>query len=249
MLSLMASAFSLGAMHALTPGHGKTIMGAYLIGSRGRIIDAIILGLIVTITHTSGVLLLGVLSTVASHYFMPERIQVYTSLIAGFIILAFGIWLCYKRLGTLLHGHDHSHGHSHSPYHSHHNDKNAPHSHEPPHNHHHHENSRRPTLGVLAGLGISGGIVPCPEAFAILLAAISKGMIAGGIVLVLTFSLGLAVVLIGIGIGIIKSGDFLLKRTGVQSSQRIGLVVGMLSSAVITVLGIYLTADALKRVV
>ena len=86
-------AFTLGILHALAPGHGKTIVGAYLVGSRGRIIDAILLGTIVTITHTGGVILLGIIAVIASAYIVPERIQQIASLVSGILIVAVGGWL------------------------------------------------------------------------------------------------------------------------------------------------------------
>ena len=107
-------AFTLGILHALAPGHGKTIVGAYLVGSRGRIIDAILLGTIVTITHTGGVILLGIIAVIASAYIVPERIQQIASLVSGILIVAVGGWLLYKRI---LHIHQHKHNHFHSHNH------------------------------------------------------------------------------------------------------------------------------------
>src|SRR5579864_4636564 len=109
-------AFVLGAAHALTPGHGKTIVAAYLVGSRGTLKHAAFLGGMVTFTHTVSVFLLGMATLFLFQYVVPENITRVLGGISGLSIVAIGAWMLYKRLrGTgHTHSHDHEHGHSHS---------------------------------------------------------------------------------------------------------------------------------------
>lgn len=217
-------AFFLGAAHALTPGHGKTIVAAYLVGSRGTIWDAVYLGSVVTLTHTSSVFILGFLTLFASRYILIDRIYPWLSVISGLLVVAMGIWLL--RLRWRGPGHDHHHGHDHR-----HHDHDHPHNHEHPHPH--------PTPGVSRGqlfsLGVSGGLVPCPEAMVVLLMAVSIHKLGLGLVILVAFSLGLAAVLIAIGVAMILSGPLIGKLAPDRWTSR-ALPIG--SAAVVTLLGI-----------
>ncbi len=222
-------AFTLGILHAMAPGHGKTIVGAYLVGSRGRIIDAILLGTIVTITHTGGVILLGIIAVIASAYIVPERIQQIASLVSGILIVAVGGWLLYKRI---LHIHQHKHNHSHNHHHV-----------ESPHDK---KGDVAPTLGMLLALGISGGIVPCPEALVVLLMAIGSGKILMGLLYVFIFSFGLASVLIAIGIILVKAGNLMQGIVKENWTDKMARSLSLFSALLITILGIYLIIQAGK---
>ena len=114
-------ALGLGAFHALEPGHGKTVVAAYLVGSRGKKIDAVILGLIVTLTHTSSIIILAIIAKVASAKWAlsDEVLHAYLGLGAGALILAVGLWMLVGRLRGQEPLHFHSHGHGHSHDHSH----------------------------------------------------------------------------------------------------------------------------------
>jgi nickel/cobalt exporter len=118
-------ALVLGAMHALSPGHGKTIVGAYLIGSRGTPRHALFLGVTVTVTHTVGVFVLGFATLVASRYVVPERLFPILSLISGLLVLGMGVFLLAQRwrAAQAHHHHDAPHSHAHADHH---------------HDHHHH---------------------------------------------------------------------------------------------------------------
>src|ERR1700680_973853 len=116
-------AFVLGAVHALTPGHGKTIVAAYLIGSRGTLKHAAFLGAMVTFTHTISVFLLGMATLFLFQYVVPEKVTQVLGAISGLSIVAIGAWMLYKR----VRGSAHSHGHDHS--HHHHDDHNHDHEH------------------------------------------------------------------------------------------------------------------------
>ena len=209
-------AFVLGAVHALTPGHGKTLVGAYLIGSRGTVSQAILLGVVVTITHTFSVILLGVGCLVAFQYVVPEKIIPWIGFCSGALITGMGIFLLANRDAIMAHEHDHSGGHSHSHWpgaaHSH--DHSHGHSHGPyagttdaeigGHDHadHEHGPARKEKVGLMAllSLGVSGGMVPCPDALVVLLSAIALNRLAFGLAILLAFSAGLACVLVLVGV-------------------------------------------------
>ncbi len=143
-------AFGLGAIHALAPGHGKTVVAAYLVGSRGTARHALFLGLTTTITHTAGVFALGLITLFVSRYILPEQLYPWLGVTSGLIVVAIGFSLFRGRLGKLAakhaadhthahHHHDHDHGHSHTDHdHSHdHGHSHADHDHSHDHGHAH----------------------------------------------------------------------------------------------------------------
>ena len=159
-------AFGLGAIHALSPGHGKTIVAAYLVGSRGTMGHAAFLGAMVTFTHTISVFALGLGTLLLSQYIVPEKIIPWLGAISGLSIVAIGASLFYKRLLRLRATADHHHPHhSHDHEHDHHHhDHDHPHEHAHDHEHGPHTHTHVPegdvTLGSLIALGASGGLVP-----------------------------------------------------------------------------------------
>jgi len=146
LLGILA-AFGLGAIHALSPGHGKTIVAAYLVGSRGTAKHAAFLGAMVTFTHTISVFLLGLGTLLLAQYVVPEKIIPVLGAVSGLSIVAIGASLFYKRLRRLMaggagHAHSHAHhdhGHVHDHSHEHHHDHDHDHDHEHDHDHAHHE--------------------------------------------------------------------------------------------------------------
>ena len=110
LLGLLLAA-GLGSLHALSPGHGKTVVGAYLVGSRGTARHAAFLGLTVTITHTAGVFALGLATLLASQYILPEKLYPFLSLISGAIVVVIGASLFFKRFRAALPGSQHHHLH------------------------------------------------------------------------------------------------------------------------------------------
>jgi nickel/cobalt transporter (NicO) family protein len=260
------SAFVLGALHALEPGHGKTVVAAYLVGSRGRVRDAFLLGGVVTFTHTFSIILLGVLTVVASAYFVPETVHEVMEVVAGLLVLAVGLWMVRERILLGRSGHGHSHAHQSDHDHAHGEDEHVlvgaaaahVHAHAHPHSedhglghrHDHDVHSHAPppagrlSVWGLVTLGISGGMVPCPAALALLLAAVAMGNIIGGISLVVVFSLGLAAVLIAIGVALVKAahlaGRFL--GGGPDGEGRFARRAGIASALVVTALGVLITA-------
>jgi ABC-type nickel/cobalt efflux system permease component RcnA len=243
-LALLA-AFGWGAAHALSPGHGKTIVAAYLVGARGTFAHALFLGATTTITHTLGVFVLGLLTFVASQYFLPERIYPWLSTISGLLVITIGLSIGWTRLRALwgkdadAHQHDHEHAQDYDPGHVHsHGGKS--HSHLPLE-----AGSGKVTWRSLLALGISGGILPCPSALVVLLGAIALGRVAFGLVLILTFSLGLATVLTAFGLLLLRAGK-LFER--IPDSGRYTGYLAVASAAFITLVGAGITIQALIEI-
>jgi nickel/cobalt exporter len=243
-------AFALGAAHALTPGHGKTIVAAYLVGSRGTLKHAAFLGGMVTLTHTITVFLLGLATLFLFQYVVPQKVTQVLGAISGLSIVAIGGWMLYKRLRGA--GHTHTHDHDHHHDHEHHHD----HSHT--HDHHHHDHDHPHSHGPgghthvpdeiswsgLAALGASGGLVPCESALVLLLSAIALRRVGLGLVLLLSFSLGLALVLMGIGVLVIYAKN-LLPGGGNASGNPFFRWMPVASAAVVMVLGMLMTGVSL----
>ena len=194
LLAALAAALGLGAAHALAPGHGKTIVAAYLVGTRGTAWHALFLGLTTTITHTAGVFALGLLTLFVSRYILPEQLYPWLSVASGVMVALIGIGLLRQRLSSARTPHAQAEGvHSHGfgVYHSH---------TQPDSSDQSVSANRRSTTRRLLLLGISGGLIPCPSALVLLLGAIAAGRTGLGLGLVVAFSFGLAVVLTAIGL-------------------------------------------------
>lgn len=250
----------LGGLHALSPGHGKTVVGAYLAGSRGTARQAAFLGLTVTITHTAGVFALGVATLLASEYVVPERLFPVLSLVSGAIVVAIGASLLVHRLRAVLGWYSHRHTHEHDDdSHTHtHSDHTHAHGHDhagaatKPHSHGGRTHSHLPpgsdgspvTWRSLLALGISGGILPCPSALIVLLAAISLHRVGYGLLLVVAFSVGLAGVLTAVGLAFVYAGR-LLKST--RRFDRVARVLPIFSAFVIACAGVAICYEALDQ--
>lgn len=184
-LAALAIAFFWGGAHALTPGHGKAVVAAYLVGTRGTARHALLLGGIVTITHTIGVFALGLVTLALSEFVVPEELYPWLNLVSALLVVGVGLAVLRARL---RHARAHRHGHHDHHHHHHH------------HRHHHHAPEQGQGLRGLVALGVSGGILPCPTALVVLLAAISLHRVGYGLLLIVVFSLGLASVISGIGL-------------------------------------------------
>jgi len=257
----LAVAAGLGAFHALEPGHGKTVVAAYLVGTRGTARDALYLGLIVTATHTAGVYLLGAATLYASHYVVPERLYPWMGVISGLIIAALGGCLFLRRYAGETHTHSHvhtpmhayPHGHTHAHTHGH------PHvhydtshhelvHHHHPHTHiapqeHHHEQSQTVSFRQLLALGVTGGIIPCPAALVVLLSAFALHRVGFGLLLIVAFSVGLAAVLIAIGLAMVYARHLVSRWQG--EGPLIRRWLPMTSALTITAFGLAIAAQAL----
>ncbi|MDC4223589.1 MAG: sulfite exporter TauE/SafE family protein [Candidatus Manganitrophus sp.] len=222
LLLALTISFGLGALHALSPGHGKTIVAAYLVGARGTARHAFLLGGIVTASHTIGVFLLGFITLSLSKYIVPERLYSWLGLLSGLGIVIIGFSLFRQRWQAMGDDHaDHDHHHSHAENHHH------DHAHD-------HDHSHAPTFSGLLGLGISGGIVPCPSALVVLLSAIAFHQIGFGLVLILAFSAGLAATLVAIGLLMVYLGGMMGRFNHFSLLRRL---LPVLSAAGVTLLG------------
>lgn len=253
LLVALALATMLGGLHALTPGHGKTLVAAYLVGSRGTVKHAIFLGGIVTFTHTASVIVIGLLALFASQFVVPNVLLPVLEILSGLLVVVLGGRLLWQRWVVFrgdrqahrhAHGHDHehSHAHDHAHDHVHHHSHDHAHTHAFTHDHGDgHVHSHLPpaegvTLRSLLAMGVSGGLVPCPEALGIMVIAIGLNRILLGLGLIVSFSFGLAAVLIAIGILLVRSRSLVERFGGV--SNRWGAALPLASAVIVTVLGL-----------
>jgi ABC-type nickel/cobalt efflux system permease component RcnA len=237
LISLLVALFW-GAAHALTPGHGKAIVAAYMVGTRGTARHALLLGLTVTFTHTIGVFTLGLVTLGLSEFIVPEDLYPWLNLASALLVVGVGVAVLRSRLRGRLagahHHHHHHHEHEHHDHHGH--DHDRSHSHAP-----------EPDSGVrgLIAVGITGGILPCPTALVVLLAAISLHRIGYGLALILAFSVGLAAVISGIALLAVTA-----KRTFSRLSFEGRLVRALpaVSAVVIVCVGVAMTLRAVPHI-
>lgn len=254
-------AFVLGAAHALTPGHGKTIVAAYLVGSRGTLKHAAFLGAMVTFTHTVSVFLLGLATLFLFQYVVPQKVTQVLGAISGLSIVVIGGWMLYKRLRRAGHSHSHDHDHDHvhshvhvhDHVHDHHHDHGHDHAH--PHSHSHESHSHGPGANThmpdeiswsgLVALGASGGLVPCESALVLLLTAIALRRVGLGLLLLISFSLGLALVLMAIGVLVIYAKNLLPSSSPNSFFRPVVHWMPVASAAVVMLLGVVMTGVSL----
>jgi nickel/cobalt transporter (NicO) family protein len=267
-LFYILSSFWAGAVHAAAPGHGKTIAAAYIVGARGRPVDAVILGVFVTLSHITGIVLVGVLASLGSAWLVPARTETVLALGMGLLVTGLGLWMLWTQrvliapallpeprpraihahAGHAHHHHDgHEHVHDHDQIdhgHTHGDGEEAVwHSHGWGTRHAHRIDlvtGERPRLAVLMALSIAGGILPDPAALAILLAALSSGRVVLGMVTVLVFSLGFATALVIVGIVAAQVGRRVLGWLDSVWALRLQLATTLL----IIGMGVWLTARA-----
>ena len=218
-------AFGLGSLHALTPGHGKTVMAAYLVGTRGTRGQALVLGPVVALSHTAGVLLLGAVTLSASRLIAPERLYPYLSTASGAIVLAIGMILLARRIRG-AHGHDHPHGHAHEP-------------------------ATTTAFGwrPLVALGLSGGLVPSASALLLLLGAIQFNRIGLGMILILAFGFGMAATLVTVGLALV--GARRVAQDVASRYRSVGRAVHLmpeLAALVVMLFGVAMTAQGLVTI-
>jgi nickel/cobalt exporter len=216
-LASLAAAFFWGMAHALSPGHGKTIVAAYLVGRRGTPWHAAALGGIVTATHTIGVFALGLVTLALSQFIVPDQLYPWLNLASGVLVVAIGATVFRSRF---------RHGRARA------------------HDHHHHEHEA-PSRGSLLAVGISGGLLPCPSALVVLLAAISLHRVAFGMLLIVAFSAGLALSITGIGLVAVFAKQ-IFKRASFEG--RLVRLLPAASALVILAAGLAMTARALPKV-
>ncbi len=283
-LFYLVSSFWLGAMHAATPGHGKTVAAAYIVGARGRPMDAVILGIFVTLSHTSGIVIVGVMASLGLPGLMPQQVEQYLAVATGLLIIAIGLWTLWTQRELIAqlrstarsaqggngplryaatsgsvsmleqasvrlhqnnaHGHgQHHHDHDHGHHHDH--ESGAAHSHGWGFKHTHDlglvtRDNNRPSLWILIGLGVAGGLLPDPAALAILLNALAQGKVMLGLSTVLVFSIGFAMTLVLVGVVAAKVGRKILDWLAGPWAIRIQIGTSLLIVGV----GVVLTLQA-----
>jgi nickel/cobalt transporter (NicO) family protein len=240
---------ALGGLHALAPGHGKTIMAAYAAG-RGRRSrrEVLALAATVTLTHTAGVLALGLLVGSGSAL-APAAAFPWLGVASGVLIALTGLTLLRRALRSVrrhgAHGHAHEHPHPH-PYADPHPHPHAhPHSHAPRHPH----DDERPRRGGVVLMGFAGGLVPSPSAVVVLVGAAALGQAWFGFALVLAYGAGLAASLTLIGVLVAGGGRWLgrllASRAGAGWLGRLPAVLPAGSAALVVVLGVGLALRGL----
>jgi nickel/cobalt exporter len=228
-------ALTLGAAHAALPGHGKTVMAAYLAGRHGRPRDALAVGATVTATHTGGVLVLGLLLTSVAGL-AGERILGWLGVASGALVAVLGVTMLVRLLRGRSTGHHHHHeSHDHDHSHS--------HSHSQSEAGHTHDHDRSPGRLALISMGIAGGLVPSPSALVILLGAIGLGRTGFGVLLVLGYGLGMAGTLTAAGLLLIKVKDRWAGRLP-RFATRITLLLPTGTAALVLLVGLGLAGRA-----
>jgi nickel/cobalt exporter len=268
LLSLLSAAV-LGAGHAITPGHGKTLMAAYLVGTRGSALHAVGLALSVSVSHTVGILVLAGVVVGASDVLAPDIVVRWAPVVAALSIVAIGGWMLLGELrrrravrsaaATPPDGHDHAPAHGHDEHghdHEHTDDdrgRDEGHEHDHALEHTHggltHSHAPRPgstiTWRSLFALGLAGGLIPSTSALLILLGSIAAGRPAFGFVLVVAFGLGMAAVMGGIGLALVVARDRFDRLPSAGGLGRIRETVPLVAAMLVFGFGIYLTAQAI----
>ena len=222
-LSLLIAAFW-GAAHALTPGHGKALVAAYLVGTKGTPRHAFMLGATVTAAHTAGVFAIGLVTLGLSQFILPEQLYPWLTLASGLLVVVVGASVLRHRLRTR--------GHATTP------------SPRPRHDHHHDHDDGLTSKGIL-GVGVAAGLLPCPSALVVLLSAIALHRVGLGLALIVAFSVGLAATITAIGLVAVYA------RRAFGRLSLDGPIVRALpsvSAALILAVGLAITARALPGV-
>jgi nickel/cobalt transporter (NicO) family protein len=204
-LLAIAVAAALGALHAATPGHGKTIMAAYLVGTRRSLRDAVTLGLTVAVAHTAGVLTLAMVVIGGATVFPAERIYPMLSAISAVVVVALGLGMLRRELSHRA-AHHHEHDHTHA----------AP-----------------AGATSLVALGLAGGLVPSASALVLLLGAVAAHRPELGVLLVAGFGIGMAATLVGAGVALVAAGRVLVRAP--LASRVMALAPLVTALAVLTV--------------
>jgi nickel/cobalt transporter (NicO) family protein len=215
---LLLAAFGWGALHALSPGHGKAMVAAYLVGTRGTARHAAALGAIVTVTHTAGVFALGLVTLLLSQFVVPEQLYPWLTLVSGVLVVVVGGGVLRSRIRAARRRREH-------------------HAHD-----HHHED--QVTMRGLLAMGASAGLIPCPSALVVLLGAISQHQVALGLLLITAFSLGLAATMTAIGVAVVYAGRLTAR---LDFRGRVATALPVASGFIIVGAGLILSARAIPQ--
>jgi ABC-type nickel/cobalt efflux system permease component RcnA len=232
LLFLLLAALGWGAVHALSPGHGKAMVAAYLVGTRGTARHALALGATVTVTHTIGVFALGLVTLALSQYVLPEDLYPWLTVASGLMVVLVGSGVLRSRIrarrAAAAHAHAHAHGHAHS------------------HGGHSHTHAPEDlTWRGLLGMGASAGLIPCPSALVVLLGAISQHQVGLGLLLITAFSVGLAATLSVLGLAVVYARG-LLGRLNMGGG--LAAALPSISALVIVAAGLVLAAKGFGQV-
>ena len=252
-LAYLPVAVGLGALHALEPGHAKTMTAAYLVGINGRWTDAVVLGLAAATTHSLIVVGLAVGALLLGREAFADEAMIWLQVGSGILVLGIGLVLLVHRLRLRRrrhrraraghHDHDHDHDHHHHDHHDH--DALDDDAHARAHAARlpaYVGSGRRPGLFQVLLFGAAGGLVPCPASVSVMLLALSVGSSVSGLVLVGGFSVGLAVTLVGVGLVAVAG----FRRLGASGRfARLSGWVPELSAGIVALSGVAALAVAL----
>jgi len=224
----------LGALHALEPGHAKSLMAAYIVAIRGSAAQAATLGLSAAVGHTIVVWALAIAGLALGEKYIIEQAEPWLTLLSGVLIVLLALrmlWMLRRHSRHHKHGHSHDHAQDHSHDHPHH------HDHAPP-------RPGRVTTGQIVWFGFTGGLMPCPSAIAVLLVCLQIKAFALGVAMVAAFSVGLAATLVAIGVSVAWGSGKLIERwTGFD---RFAAKLPYLSAGFVLVLGLIVSAVGLS---
>jgi nickel/cobalt exporter len=245
LIALLLAALGWGALHALSPGHGKAMVAAYLVGAKGTSRDAVVLGAVVTVTHTIGVFALGLITLLLAQYILPEDLYPWLTLASGLLVVAIGLTVLRSRVAyhraqrTRRHAHDDepAHAHSHERHHHRHDHDHGPDGHR-------HDVPDTITSKGLIAMGASAGLIPCPSALVVLLGAVAQHHVALGLLLILAFSVGLAATLTALGLLVVHARRV---TTRLKVPQRLITALPAASAIAIVGLGCLLTLQATPK--
>lgn len=228
------AAIGLGALHSLEPGHGKGVISAYLISSGAKIKDAVVLGIISALAHTLSIAILAFSASSTMKILFPQNLSYWFQLLSGIIVIYIGLTIISQRIfptqgerSASQHSHDHGHGQCN-------------------HDHNHGFTNSSGEMSPLKGLFLTGfftGLIPCPTALVILLAAVSADRIPFGLGLVGAFSIGSAVTMVGLGILVVRASNSIKRLEKWHVVNRLALV----SSFLILFLGGALILQAISQ--
>lgn len=233
-------AVGLGALHALEPGHGKTLLAISLVGARATVPQAVILASALTVAHTIGVLLFGVVVLTLARYIVPESLYPWIALLSGIFVAILGARALAREITRRRHGfagHAHAHAHDHHDHH-HHDDADFS---EALHAHSHLIPGTAPISFRSAIIAAStGNVAPCPAALVVLLAAIATHRIGWGLVLIVAFSIGLALTLTLLGVAVVRGAGWLTRR---PQFDRFARYAPLVTAAAISVIGAWMIGE------
>ena len=256
------SAVLLGALHGLEPGHSKTVMADFIVAIRGTVMQAVLLGLAATVSHTAIVWAVALAGLYFGAGWTAEASEPYLQLASGLLMVMVALWVIMRTWRDQNQARARDHGHHHSHHHDH------DHGHDHDHHHHHHDHDHdqedshqrahaadiqkrftpgRVTTGQIVVFGLTGGLIPCPAAITVLLICLQLREVTLGIALVLCFSVGLAAVMVATGAAAAVSVQHVGRRWA--GFERIARRAPYFSGALIVLIGLYFAAQGLAHIV